>query len=112
MNELPAPTSSPPLPELHKTLRWVLDKAGLALAPAAGYYLVFRYETGYCAAFGIPNSLIRPDLTTVLIVASAFLAFGWFICVVIDSFLDLAMQPQTEHPWRRGFRLYSPVVSI
>ena len=45
--------------------------------------IVFSYEHGYCSYFGIPSSLIRPDVTT-------YLTFGGFVIIFLISLFILS----------------------
>lgn len=90
------------------------EKLILALAPAIGYYFVFRYEVGYCATFSIPSYLIRPDLTTVLVFASAVLVWSTLLFTGMDSWLDIVPQGDVAQlrPWQRLLGRYFPFLLI
>ena len=58
-----------------RTRWWPTEAVLLALAPAAGYYLVFAYQReGTVTTFGIPHALISPTPTTVLEFTAALVA--------------------------------------
>lgn len=80
-----------------KTRSWPTEGILVALAPAAGYYLVFAYERGYCDYFGIPHALISPTPTTILEFTAVLVA-----AAVLVFWLAHAITLAIEHPRLSG----------
>ena len=60
----------------------------LAMAPALAYYFSHSYELGYCENFGLPASLIRVELSTVIYVMGALFGLGYTILIVLNMIVS------------------------
>jgi hypothetical protein len=90
----------------------VANKIGLALAPALGYFIVFRYEASYCESFGIPRQLIKTDITTVLEFTAVILTLGIAFLPAADAIARLKSTTPGDTPAVRYVRLYAPAVIL
>jgi len=64
---------------------WVGSALSVAALSAVAYLLAFSYERGYAKHFGIPSSLIRLSLTTVLQAMIILLGFLLFMFLVVNG---------------------------
>lgn len=93
-------------------LQWTLDRAGIALVPAASYYLVFSYEKGYCATFGIPSALIEPNLTVILAFSVGFFTFIPVVTNVFDGIRHMIIAEDNNNVRSDASRLFSQYLPI
>jgi len=108
-----APAAKPEKPPaLSGLLQWLLERSGLALAPAAGYFLVFKYESAYCSVFGIPSTLVQPSLTTVLIFVTIVIASLPLLLNLFETFLWARNADEVMHPVSRALTLYTAPAMI
>jgi len=92
---------------------WLTKGLTISILPCIAYFLEFKYEEGFCMTFGIPNYFIKPDITTVLIFASAIVGISFMLMWLIESCISLSENPQKEQaPFLHFLRLYAPVIMI
>jgi hypothetical protein len=79
-----------PHAERNNRLAWLSNAAFIVLGAAFSYFLAFVYERAYCKYFNVPDSLIRPDLGTILAFAVALYTFSfsvfWLVSVLYVFF--------------------------
>lgn len=82
--------ASSPSTERNSRLAWLSNAAFVALGAAFSYFLAFVYERAYCKYFNVPDSLIRPDMTTILAFTVALYTFSfsvfWLVSVLYVFF--------------------------
>lgn len=82
--------ASSPSTERNSRLAWLSNAAFIALGAAFSYFLAFVYERAYCKYFNVPDSLIRPDMTTILAFTVALYTFSfsvfWLVSVLYVFF--------------------------
>ncbi len=94
-------------------MEWLTKGLSISILPALAYFLEFKYEQGYCANFGIPSYLIKPDITTVLIFFSALWGISTILIFLIDSWIGLTEEPQEgQSPFQHFLRIYGPFLMI
>lgn len=72
------PTKPHPTEKFTDIRRTIAGEAAIVfLITCATYITVYTYEAGYCGYFGIPLSLIRLEISTVLLFAASFWTIGW-----------------------------------
>lgn len=83
------------------------DGIVLAGASAFVYLATFLYEYGYCSHFGIPATLISPNLTTVLVGAAALggVFVSSFYYLGLTAPLFAAARDPRRRPYRHVFAL-------
>lgn len=77
-------SASSPVTEDVNRFAWLSHAALIILGSAFSYFLAFVYERAYCKYFNVPDSFIRPDLTTVLAFAVALYTFSFSIFWLIN----------------------------
>jgi len=106
-------SKSETLTEHVNIMEWLTKGLSISILPALAYFLEFKYEQGYCANFGLPSSLIKPDITTALIFFSALWGLSTILVFLIDSWITLTEEPQEgQTAFEHFFRLYGPIVTL
>ena len=82
--EINQESTSSPITENNNRLTWLSDAALIAFGSAFSYFLAFVYERAYCKYFNVPDSLIRPDLTTILAFAAALYTFSFSVFWLVN----------------------------
>jgi hypothetical protein len=94
------PTKPDPTRKFADIRKTIAGEAVIIFLITCGTYLtVYTYEAGYCVYFGIPLSLIRLEISTVLLFAATFWTIGWlsiqiaFMYPSIRLFLERRKNP-------------------
>lgn len=88
MSEDQKPTDQP--------ARWKLSEAALLAAiPAYGYFLAFRYETGFATYYGYPDSLVVVSLEKVFAASLAMIIFLASLLIIANS-ISMMLSKENE----------------
>lgn len=77
------------------------DGVLIAGITALAYAVAFAYEYGYCSNFGIPNYLINPSITTILVAFFSIVIFAIFALMFGELFSYFPSDPGLDHLKRR-----------
>ena len=94
--------------EQRQPKNWLDQTLLLAVAPALGYFFAFRYEAGYCSTFSLPDYLVKPELTTILILTTIVLSYSG----ILLFFFDRSQIVANLKPWQRLLGRYFPLLVL
>lgn len=100
MTQTPEPSAIPSV--TYPRPAWFSEAIILAFLSAFTYFLTFKYESGYCAHFQIPEELIQLDLSRVLV----FAAVLYPLLVVLYTFQFILFRRTADMPPPSTLRRY------